>query len=248
MATTALSDDEKERTISSLPFIPCNARLPIIILIASSFFEDHKAIFAIGLYILCIIVTFISIIISKKGNEDVSPLIMELPKYRPPSLTNLIREVKNKLKDFFVRAGTVVFLSCVVVNLLAMLTPDFHLTENCEESILFYLGNGFAPIFSPLGFGDGRIITALASGFFAKESIVSVIQILIPNGLSSALSEAGAFSLAVFSLLYIPCLSTLSVVRRELGIKNAVLILFRTFLFAIMISYISYTAFSFLSK
>lgn len=248
MATTTLEEHEKKRTIASLPFIPCNARLPIILFIASSFFEHHQAWICILLYFLCILATILSALLFQKQKEEVPPILMELPKYRFPRPVSLLREVKNKLKDFFVRAATVVFLSCVIVDLLALLTPDLTPIAKGEMSILALLGEKIAPLFSFLGFGDGRIAMALAAGFFAKESIVSTIQILIPEGLSAVISPAGAFSLTLFSLLYTPCAATLAAIRRELGTKNALYILLRTFLFAAAFSYIFYTVARLLSK
>ena len=250
LATSTLEDSEKERTAASLPFIPCNARLPVILLLASSFFEEHSALFAISLYLLCVGVSFLSLSYykSKEPSADAPPLIMELPRYRMPRLVNLLREVKNKLKDFLIRAGTVVFLSCVTVDLLAMLKPDLHPITNSNESILAHLGNTVAPFFSLFGFGDGRIVAALAAGFFAKESIVSTIQILIPEGLSAVISQSGAFSLAVFSLLYIPCAATLGAMAKEFGKRKALVIFLRTFLIACIMTFLSYSGFRLLSK
>ena len=236
-------ETEKEITLVSLPFIPCGARLSIILYIASEFFEPHSAVFAMSLYGICLGATLFSIILfHQKNNEEAPPLIMELPKYRIPRLTNLFRETKNKLKDFLIRAGTYVFLSCVVINLLAMLTPNMHPTTNPKESILVIAGETVAPLFSLLGFADGRLIAALASGFFAKETIVSTMRILIPSSPDSVISKASAVSFSVFSLLYIPCMATLLTIRKELGTKKAILLLSRTFSIAFLFSYIIYTA------
>ena len=241
--TKKQEDAEKEITLISLPFIPCGARISIIFFIASEFFETNSAVFAILLYCICLGATLFSIILfHQKTTEEVPPLIMELPKYRIPRLTNLFRETKNKLKDFLIRAGTYVFLSCVIINLLAMLTPNMQPTTNPKESILVIAGETIAPLFSLLGFGDGRLIAALASGFFAKETIISTIRILIPNGLDSVISKASTVSFSVFSLLYIPCMATLLAIRRELGTKKAILLLSRTFSIAFLFSYIIYTA------
>ena len=250
LATSTLEASEKERTAASLPFIPCNARLPVILLLSASFFEEHSALFAISLYLLCVGVSFLSLSCyrSKEPSNDAPPLIMELPRYRMPRLVNLLREVKNKLKDFLVRAGTVVFLSCVVVDLLAMLKPNLQPIENSSESILACLGNTVAPFFSIFGFGDGRIVAALAAGFFAKESIVSTIQILIPEGLSAVISASGAFSLAVFSLLYVPCAATLGAFAKEFGKRKAFFLFLRTFLIACIVTLLSDIGLRLLSK
>ncbi len=247
MSTVTMDEREKEASVMSLPFIPCNARLPVIVMIASSFFPEHTVFFAIALYFLCIVTAFLSSLLYKRKSQSITPLIMELPKYRMPQSVSLFREVKNKLRDFFIRAGTVVFLSCVIVDLMAMLTPTLRPATNGQESILAHLGNQLAPLFSPFGFADGRLIAALAAGFFAKESIVSTIQILIPEGLPAVLSPAGAVSFAVFSLLYVPCAASISAIRREMGWKKAIFCLLRTLLFALVLSYLCYTFYQFLS-
>lgn len=241
-ATEEQEDTEKESTLVSLPFIPCSARLPIILLVTTEFFETNSAVLATFLYIVCLLATLFSItLFHRKSHGEAPPLILELPEYQLPCLTNLFREIQSKLKDFLIRAGTYVFLSCAIVNLLAMLTPDLRPTMNTNESILVMTGERAAPLFSILGFGDGRLIAALASGFFAKEAIVSTIHILIPSGLHSVMPKASAISFSVFSLLYVPCAATLSAIHRELGRKKALLLLIRTFTIAFLFSYLTYT-------
>ncbi len=240
MSTVTLDDREKKAVAASLPFVPCSARLPVIVMISSAFFPNHRASFAVLLYLICMLVTLLSLLICRRA-EPASPLILELPKYRLPHMRSLVREVRNKLRDFIIRAGTVVFLSCIAVDLLAMLKPDLTPAVTSEESILAHLGNIAAPLLRPLGFSDGRLISALAAGFFAKESIVSAIQMLIPEGIASVLSPAGACSFAVFSLLYLPCAATLAAIKQEFGIKKALKIALRALLFAFVCSYLIYT-------
>ncbi len=249
MATATLEESEKEKTVSSLPFIPCNARLPVIVLTANTFFPAHPTLFAIALYALCLLVSVISLILSRRNTGEARmPSISELPKYHIPQPAKLFREVKDKLRDFLIRAGTVVFLSCVIVDLLAMLTPQFSPAIDPKDSILAHIGDIIAPLFSAFGFAEGRLIAALASGFFVKESIVSTIGILIPEGLSSVLTQAEALSFCVFSLLYLPCAATLSAVRDEYGIGKALFLMLRTFVFACMVTYLTYTLAHVLSK
>ena len=183
-------DTEKQITLASLPFIPCGSRLSVILLTASEFFKANPTVFSISLYFVCLGATLFSVtLFHRKDHREAPPLILELPKYRIPRFTNLLRETKRKFKDFLIRAGTYVLLSCVVVNLLAMITPRLQPTMDFEESILVILGETAAPIFSVLGFADGKLIASLASGFFTKESIVSTIRILMPGGLSSSVSK-----------------------------------------------------------
>lgn len=245
MSTATLDPEEKETAIFSLPFIPCNARLPIFIMIISAFFERHAALAAFAIYALGISVAILSAFIHSRSKAGcpAPPLTIELPKFRLPRTMNLMRAVGTKLKDFLVRAGSVVFLSCVVIYILSSVSWDFTLAETGNDSILAAFGELFSPLFSVIGFGDGRIVSALAAGFFAKESIVSTIEILIPEGLAAVLSPAGAASLAVFSLLYTPCAATLSAVRKELGRKKALFILLRCLAFAFAVSFLIYTVF-----
>ena len=239
--TETQEDTEKEITLAALPFIPCGSRLSVILLVASEFFEANSTVFAISLYFVCLGAALFSVLLFRhKNHREAPPLIMELPKYRIPRFTNLLREAKRKIKDFLIRAGTYVLLSCVVVNLLAMITPQLQPTMNFEESILVLLGEAASPLFSILGFADGKLIAALASGFFTKESIVSTVRILMPGGLSTSLSKASAVSFSVFSLLYTPCAATLLSIRRELGTKKTLLLWIRTFIIAFIFAYTSY--------
>ncbi len=243
MAATTLEEGEKENVIHSLPFVPCNARLPVLLFLVSSFFESHKALIASAFYLLSVAIALLSSLIFSSKNKTcvAAPLVIELPKYRMPRLRSLIREIENKLRDFIVRAGTVVFLSCVAINLFSVLTPSLKITENVGESILALIGNAATPIFSLLGFGNGSLIAALAAGFFAKESIISTIHILFPNGISSVLSTAGEVSFIAFSMLYTPCAATLSAMRKEIGARKSLSLLFRTLLIASLVSYFLYT-------
>lgn len=245
LSTETLEAREKETAILSLPFIPCSARFPVFVMIISAFFEKYAAVAAFSIYLLGILIAILSALLHSRSKNGcpAPPLTIELPKYRMPRIRNLMREVGAKLKDFLVRAGTIVFLSCVVISILSSLSVDFTLAETGEDSILAAIGRLFAAPFSLIGFGDGRIISALAAGFFAKESIVSTIEILIPEGLSAVLSPAGAASLAAFSLLYAPCAATLSAIRKELGGKKALYTLLRCLFFAFAVSFLVYTIF-----
>lgn len=245
MSTATLLPEEKETAIYSLPFIPCSARFPVFIMIISAFFEKHAALAAFLIYFLGIAVAVLSALIHTKSKtgKPAPPLTIELPKYRRPRMNNLMREIGSKLRDFIVRAGTIVFLSCVVIYILSAVSPDFTPSQSGVDSFLAAFGRIFSPLFSLIGLGDGRIVSALAAGFFAKESIVSTIEILIPEGLSAVLSPAGAASLASFSLLYAPCAATLSAIRKELGTGKAAYVLLRCFAFAFLVSFVIYTVF-----
>ncbi|MBQ8496110.1 MAG: ferrous iron transporter B [Clostridia bacterium] len=241
--TKEMKADEKETVIRSLLFIPCSARLPVLLFLVSECFETYPALAAACFYILCFFTAFLSATLDskKRKNEDTEPLILSLPDYKIPRLHILLRETAEKSADFLIRACTIIFLCSAVLNLLGMLTPSFVLTEIPDESILFHIGNLFSPIFQLLGFGNGAVAIALLSGFFAKESIVAALALLLPTGITSVLSPAGAISFCAFSMLYTPCMSSLHAIAKELGRKKALRILLRTILFAFLISFALYT-------
>lgn len=245
MSTVTLEPEEKETVIYSLPFIPCSARFPVFAMIIAAFFEEHAGLAAFLIYTLGIIAAILSAFFHTKTGHGraAPPLTIELPKYRMPRLRNLMRGIGSKLRDFITRAGSIVFLSCVIVYILGALTPALKPATGTGESILAAIGSFFTPIMRPIGLGDPRIISALAAGFFAKESIVSTLEILTDGAIAGLLTKAGAASFAVFSLLYAPCAATLSAIRKELGTAKAITVLFRCILTAYAVSYIIYMAF-----
>ena len=145
------------------------------------------------------------------------PFVMELPNYRLPSARNVLQLLWEKAKDFLQRAFSVILIATIVVWFLKSFSPTFDLVEDSHQSILAIVAGWLAPLLSPLGLGDWRIATSLISGFMAKESVVSVLEILFENGVGAALSPLTAGCLLVFSLLYTPCVAAIASIRRELG-------------------------------
>ena len=136
-------------------------------------------------------------------------------------MKNVLQLIWEKAKDFLVRAFTVIFVATIVIWFLGNFDLQFNMVEN-QDSILTVFAGWIAPVFAPLGFGDWRIATALISGFIAKESVVSTLQVLLAGAsLATILSPAAGLSLLVFSLLYTPCVAAIASVRRELGRKWA---------------------------
>lgn len=149
------------------------------------------------------------------------PFVMELPNYRLPGAKNVVRLLWDKAKDFLQRAFTVIFLATIVVWFLQSF--DFklnYLGTDTDTSILSVIAGYIAPIFRPIGLGDWRIVTSLITGFMAKESVVSTLEILLPD-ITSVISPLSAASMLVFSLLYTPCVAAIAAIRRELGVKWA---------------------------
>lgn len=239
---SASSIDEEETVVYALPFIPCNAKLSVLTLIISVFYKNHRATIALFIYFICIGTAFISICLSSK-KAMLSPQPKKLPPMQFPPLLDLWQEVYIKIKDFLIRAGTVVFLSSLVIVFFGSFTIRFTVAASGNESMLAHFGNLFAPLFAPLGFGDGRLVAALLSGIFAKETIVSSTEILIPEGIQSILTPAAALSFLVFSFTYTPCITALCTMKNTLGVKRTIGCVFRATIISYIVSYITYAFF-----
>ena len=183
----------------------CTAKLPIYAFFVDAFFPKYKALIMIGLYFLGIIVAILVALLFKgtlfKG--EAVPFVMELPNYRMPSPQNVGQLLWEKAKDFLQRAFTIILIATVVIFLQSF-DPYFNLVENQQDSILAIIGGWLTVIMKPLGLGDWRICTSLITGFMAKESVVSTIQILFGQDVATIMTSAAAASLLVFSLLYTP--------------------------------------------
>ena len=236
----AARTNEKKTATCLLVFIPCNAKVPLLTLIVCNFFEQKRTLVVFFLYLLCIFIGIIQAFFMATKTKP-STLADKLPPLELPAIPILIKQTRLKTKEYLIRAGTIVFLSCLTVNILGTLTPSFSITQCKDESILAYFGDLLAPIFSPLGFDDGRLIAALLSGIFAKEMIVSTTELLIPEGIQSVLSPAQALSFLVFGFMYSPCMTTAYTIKKEFGTEKSVRILIGCTVIAYAISYLTYT-------
>ena len=173
----------------------------------------------IGLYLLGIAVGILAALASKKTmfKGEAVPFVMELPNYRLPGVRSVMQLLWEKAKDFLQRAFSVILIASVVVWVLQSFDPRFNLVQDSHDSILALLAGLLAPLLKPLGLGDWRIAVSLLSGFMAKESVVSTMEVLFPAGITGAMSPLAAASMLVFSLLYTPCVAAIASVRRELG-------------------------------
>ena len=234
MSTRTLSSErDRKLTILLTPFMSCSAKIPIYGLFIAAFFARHKALVMIALYVFGIL---IGILCAKllngtafRGNPV--PFVMELPNYRFPSLRSVLQLMWEKAKDFLQRAFTIIFIATIVIWFLQTFDTRLNVVSDQSGSLLAAIGAWIAPILRPLGIGDWRIATALITGFIAKESVVSTLQILLGGGaLSSLFTLRSAISFLVFTLLYTPCVAAVSAVRRELGsgLKAAGLVLSQT--------------------
>ena len=170
---------------------------------------------------------------------DAVPFVMELPNYRLPGLKNVMQLLWEKAKDFLQKAFTVIFLATICIWFLQKFDIHFNIVNDSKDSMLALISNGLVPLFAPLGLGDWRICTSLISGVMAKESEISTLEILFGGNVQAALSDAAAASLLVFSLLYTPCVAAVASVRRELGTKWAVGMVFWQCLIAWVVAIIT---------
>ena len=242
MATRTLtSERDRKMTILLTPFMSCTAKLPIYAFFVSTFFPGNGGLIMSGLYVLGIVVGILIAFLYRgtlfKG-EPV-PFVMELPNYRLPGAKNVAQLLWEKAKDFLQKAFTVILMATIVVWFLQSFDLHLNLVENSADSILAIIAGALVPILRPLGLGDWRICTALISGFMAKESVVSTLEVLFGGGIASVLTPLSAGVLLVFSLLYTPCVAAVASVKRELGAKWAVGMVFWQCLIAWIVAIIT---------
>lgn len=229
MSTRTLpSERDRKMTILLTPFMSCSAKLPIYAFFVSAFFPGKGGLIMAGLYLLGIVVGIIIALIYRKTlfKGSAVPFVMELPNYRMPGIKNVAQLLWEKAKDFIQKAFTVILLATIVIWFLQSFDHHFNLVGDSSKSILAMIAGIMVPVFEPLGLGDWRICTSLISGFMAKESVVSTLEILYEGAIGSVMSPVAAASLLVFSLLYTPCVAAIASIRRELGRKWAVGVVF----------------------
>ena len=226
MATRTLSSNrDRKMTILLTPFMSCSAKIPIYTLFAAAFFPGHELLVMLALYFGGILVGILVALVLKntafKGNPV--PFVMELPNYRFPSVKSVVLLMWEKAKDFLTRAFTVIFMATVIIWFMQTFDTRLNVVENSASSILAALGRLVSPIFAPLGFGDWRMVTALVSGFTAKEAVVSTFGVILGvsteqlgAALHSLFTTASAASFLAFCLLYTPCVAAVSTIRTEL--------------------------------
>ncbi|MBO7083400.1 MAG: ferrous iron transport protein B [Bacteroidales bacterium] len=219
MASRTLhSTHDRWRTILLTPFMSCSAKIPIYAFFTSMFFPHHGGLVLIGLYLLGIVVGIVTALVTKwVGRKvEVAPFVLELPNYRLPSVKNVAHLLWDKTKDFLQRAFTVIFIASLVIWFLQTFDFHFNMVENGEGSMLASVAGWVAPIFRPIGLGEWQIVTALISGFMAKESVVATLEVLNAMPLFTTVTS---ISMLVFCLLYTPCVAAVAAIRRELGGK-----------------------------
>ncbi len=228
MASRTLpSERDRRMTILLTPFMSCTAKIPIYAFFAAAFFPGKAGWVMASLYGIGIVVGIVVALVLKRTlfRGEPVPFVMELPNYRLPLAKNVLRLLWDKARDFLQRAFTVIFLASIVVWFLQ--TFDFHLqmVEDAHDSMLAQVAGVVAPVFHPLGLGDWRIVTALVSGFMAKETVVSTLGALFGStDLTLVFTPVAVFGLLVFCLLYTPCVAAIATIRRELGSRWALFV------------------------
>ena len=250
MASRTLpSERDRKLTILLIPFMSCTAKLPIYGFFTAAFFPGKGALIMVGLYLLGILAGILTALVLKRTafRGEAVPFVMELPNYRMPGVKNVLQLLWEKAKDFLVRAFTVIFLASIVIWFFKTFNMHFDLVEQPGDSMLAQVAGFLTPVFKPLGFADWRVVTALISGFLAKESVVSTLTVLFGTeaALTALISVPAGLALLVFCLLYTPCVAAIASVRRELGRKWAVGIVVFQCVVAWLVSCLVYTLASF---
>ena len=222
MSTRTLpSERDRKMTILLTPFMSCTAKLPIYGFFVAAFFPNISWILITALYLLGILTAILMALIFKKTifRGEAVPFVMELPNYRFPNARNVLQLLWEKAKDFLQRAFSVILIATIVVWFLKSFDFHFNLVTDSHDSILAAIAGLLAPIMRPAGLGDWRLVTSLISGFMAKESVVSIMELLFASkeGISVMISSLTAACMLVFSLLYTPCVASVAAIKRELG-------------------------------
>ena len=243
MSTRTLpSDRDRKMTVILTPFMSCTAKLPIYAFFVSSFFPNQGGLVMTGLYLLSIVIGILIAFVYKKVlfKGEAAPFVMELPNYRLPSLRSTLQLMWEKAKDFLQKAFSVILIATVIVWALQSFDTRFNLVSDSSASIMALIAGFIAPVMKPLGLGDWRIVTSLISGFMAKESVVSVLEVLFgaEGGITAVLGAVEAGTLLIFSLLYTPCVAAIASVKRELGWKWAAAVVLWQCILAWIVSFL----------
>lgn len=226
LATRSLpSERDRKMTILLTPFMSCTAKLPIYAFFVAAFFPGKGGLVMTAMYLLGIVVAVLVAFLYKRTlfRGEPIPFVMELPNYRLPSMQSTLQLMWEKAKDFLQKAFSVILLATIAVWFLQSFDFHLNLVSDSSNSIMAHVAGFMEPLFAPLGLGDWRIITALISGFMAKESVVAVLEVMfgVQGGIQAVLSIASAVSLLVFTVIYTPCVAAIASVKQELGLRWA---------------------------
>lgn len=233
-------DTEKDRMLSIMaaPFLTCGAKLPIMALFAAMFFPDDAANVVFAMYVVGVVMAIVStkLLSHTTFKDDNSTFLLELPPYRMPDMKTVLLETWDKGKGYLVKAGTIIFLGCVILWFLSAFNSE-GMVEDLNDSFLAAIGSVIGSLFVFQGFGNWEAGAAVLSGILAKESVVSTIGILygmpdisaeaedavetaetmLSTGMGSAFTPLSAIAFMVFSQLYTPCVTALGTIKKEAG-------------------------------
>lgn len=224
---TLPSERDRKMTLLLIPFMSCSAKMPIYAFFANTFFPKYAAPVMISMYFIGILMAILIALISKNTvfKGEAVPFVMELPNYRMPGAKSVLQLMWDKAKDFLQRAFSVIFIGTIVVWFLQNFNFSMNMVSDPQSSMLAALAGFLAPLFIPLGFGNWQMVTALISGFLAKESVVSMMAVVYGGtaAVRSAITPLAAFTFMVFCLLYTPCIAAVATIRKEQGRGSAIL-------------------------
>lgn len=254
LSTRILKDDkEKKLTIFLIPFMSCGAKIPVYLVFLEAFFPDIKFLMMFSIYLLGIIMAvLVSFLFRKIIKPKESPMIMELPDYKIPSLHNLYLHLWDQLKDFLEHVGIMILGSSIVIWFLQSFDFTFKFVEDNSKSLLAFLGSFISPIFTFSGFADWKASVSLLTGFLSKEAIISTMSIVygadeigLNNAILNNFSKAGVLSILSFILLYPPCFSAFAAFKREAGFPSACISVLTNTIIALIVSILVFSLFSF---
>ena len=224
---TLPSERDRKMTLLLIPFMSCSAKMPIYAFFANAFFPKYAAPVMISMYFIGILMAILIALIGKNTvfKGEAVPFVMELPNYRMPGAKSVLQLMWDKAKDFLQRAFSVIFIGTIVVWFLQNFNFSMNMVSDPQSSMLAALAGFMAPLFIPLGFGNWQMVTALISGFLAKESVVSMLAVVYGGtaAVRSAITPLAAFTFMVFCLLYTPCIAAVATIRKEQGRGAAIL-------------------------
>lgn len=231
-------DSEKDRLTAILvtPFLTCGAKLPVLMLFAAMFFPDNAANIVFCMYIAGVVMAIIGakVLGATILKDQGSTFLLELPPYRFPDMRSVLLETWDKGKGYLIKAGTIIFLGCVIIWFLSNFNMG-GMTEDMSESFLASIGGIVAPLFYFHGFGTWEAGASILSGILAKESVISTMTILygvgdvevdnaveevsafMESGMATSFTALSAFAFMVFSQLYTPCVTALGTIKKEAG-------------------------------
>ena len=242
-ARTLPSERDRKMTVLLTPFMSCSAKLPIYAFFSKAFFPNYAGLVMAFLYFTGILVGIMVAFLFKNTlfKGEPVPFVMELPSYRLPSAKSVGQLLWEKAKDFIQRAFTVIFVATIIIWFLQNFSLSFVMISNPEDSILASIASIVSPIFKPCGYDNWRVVVALVTGFLAKESVVSTLNMLTGASITSILTPASSLSLLVFCLLYVPCIATITTIKKELDGKWAIFVVIFQCLIAWLFSFITYS-------